>query len=282
MEYAEDYTVDELMIVAMSREIRDGDLVFQGITTPLAGAAIMLARETHAPNANHLYFLGVNPIIQDMSQAMVKPESFLGTVSGTLSIGEFWNLQQRNGIDLMFLRPAQIDKLGNANMSLIGDRTKPTIRFSGGVGTADLLVLADRIVYYAPHHDTRVFVEKVDYITGAGHLENGQWRKRLNIQSQGPTKVISNLAVMNFKNKHKQLQLESIHPGISVEEVVKNTGFKLIIPDKVPETEPPTKEQLKLIREKIDPKNFRKVEMPKYKETMIEKLTQLQKKPQVK
>jgi glutaconate CoA-transferase subunit B len=277
MKYAEDYTIDEIMIVSMAREIKDNDLIFQGITTPLAGAAIMLARETHAKNASHLYFLGINPIIHDISQVMIKPENFLGKVYGLLSINEFWNRQQRGGIDLMFLRPAQIDRCGNANMTLIGNRVKPTIRFSGGVGTADMLVLANRVVYYAPHHEKRVFVEKIDYITGAGHLEDGKWRQELNISSQGPIKVISNLAVMNFETENKQMKLESIHPGISIEEVVKNTGFKVIIPDKVPETEPPTVTELKLIREKIDPNNFRKIEMPKHKEAMIEKLTQLQK-----
>ncbi|MGQ9721678.1 MAG: CoA-transferase subunit beta [Candidatus Jordarchaeum sp.] len=277
MKYAEDYTIDEIMIVAMAREIKDNDLIFQGITTPLAGAAIMLARETHARNASHLYFLGVNPVMHDISQVMIKPENFLGKVYGLLGINEFWNRQQRGGIDLMFLRPAQIDKWGNANMTLIGDKVKPTIRFSGGVGTADMLVLAQRIVYYAPHHEKKVFVKKIDYITGAGHLENGEWRKKMNIRSQGPTKVISNLAIMNFETENKQMKLESVHPGISIEEVIENTGFELVIPDKVPETEPPIETELKLIREKIDPNNFRKIEMPKHKEAMIEKLTNLQK-----
>lgn len=277
MKYAEDYTIDEIMIVAMAREIKDNDLIFQGITTPLAGAAIMLARETHARNASHLYFLGVNPVMHDISQVMIKPENFLGKVYGLLGINEFWNRQQRGGIDLMFLRPAQIDKWGNANMTLIGDKVKPTIRFSGGVGTADMLVLAQRIVYYAPHHEKKVFVKKIDYITGAGHLENGVWRKKMNIRSQGPTKVISNLAIMNFETENKQMKLESVHPGISIEEVIENTGFELVIPDKVPETEPPIETELKLIREKIDPNNFRKIEMPKHKEAMIEKLTNLQK-----
>ena len=131
MRIAQDYTVDEIMVVAMAREIRDGDIVFQGITTPLAGAAIMLARETHARNASHLYFLGVNPVIHDISEVMVKPENFLGKVYGLLSIHEFWNLQQRGGVSLMFFRPAQIDRFGNANMTLVGDRVRPAIRFSG-------------------------------------------------------------------------------------------------------------------------------------------------------
>nr|MDO8076730.1 CoA-transferase [Candidatus Freyarchaeota archaeon] len=275
MKIAQDYTVDEIMVVAMAREIRDGDVVFQGITTPLAGAAIMLARETHARNASHLYFLGVNPVIHDISEVMVKPENFLGKVYGLLSIHEFWNLQQRGGVSLMFFRPAQIDRFGNANMTLVGDRVRPAIRFSGGVGTADLLVLADRVVYYAPHHERRVFVERVDYVTGAGHLEGGKWRERLNIRSKGPTKVISNLAVMSFETENKQMKLESVHPGVSVEEVVKNTSFDLVIPDDVPETVPPTVDELRLLREKIDPNNFRKIEMPRYKERMIKELTKL-------
>ena len=97
----------------------------------------------------------------------------------------------------MFFRPAQIDRFGNVDMTLVGDRVRPAIRFSGGVGTADLLVLADRVVYYAPYHERRVFVERVDYVTGAGHLE-GKWRERLNIRSKGPTKVISNLYPSSF------------------------------------------------------------------------------------
>ncbi|MEX2706480.1 MAG: CoA-transferase [Candidatus Freyrarchaeum guaymaensis] len=161
----------------------------------------------------------------------------------------------------MFFRPAQIDRFGNVDMTLVGDRVRPAIRFSGGVGTADLLVLADRVVYYAPYHERRVFVERVDYVTGAGHLE-GKWRERLNIRSKGPTKVISNLAVMSFETENKQMKLELVHPGVSVEEVVENTGFDLVIPDDVPETVTPMVDELRLPREKIDPNNLRKIEMP--------------------
>jgi len=80
---------------------------------------------------------------------------------------------------------------------------------------------------------------------------------------------------MSFETENKQMKLESVHPGVSVEEVVKNTGFDLVIPDDVPETVPPRVDELRLLREKIDPNNFRKIEMPRYKERMIKELTKL-------
>jgi len=140
---------------------------------------------------------------------------------------------------------------------VIGEYGKPKVRLPGGVAIADAMNLVKRLLIYVPRHEPRVFVKGVDFITGPGHLEEGKWRSRMNMPSKGPHKVFTNLAILGFDEATGRMRLESVHPGVSVNEIQENTGFPLIIPEKIAETEMPTIEQIKLIREKLDPMNMR-------------------------
>jgi glutaconate CoA-transferase subunit B len=118
--------------------------------------------------------------------------------------------------------------------------------------------IGKKLYYWNPDHSLRTLVEKVDFISAAGYLDGGDARERLGLEG-GPQLVISNLAVMDFHPESKKMRLKSVHPGITVDKIQDSTGFELLMPDgAIPETRPPTKAQVKLIREVIDPDEMRK------------------------
>jgi glutaconate CoA-transferase subunit B len=262
VEYAKDYAIDELMVVALAREMKDGEMMYLGAAIPLGVVATQLARATHAPNLVCIYGIWVDPDpFTDYFSVLVDPLALKAfKASAFTAMGDLHDLWQRGEIDFGLVRPAQIDQYGNINNSAIGEYSKPKVRFPGGVAIGDVTHLVGRLLAYVPRHEPRVFVEKVDFITGPGNLENGTWRKKMGIKGKGTHKVITDLAVLGFDEKNGRMRLESLHPGISLDEIKKNTGFDLIIPQKVPETEPPTVEQLRLVREKIDPSDARKLD----------------------
>jgi glutaconate CoA-transferase subunit B len=123
----------------------------------------------------------------------------------------------------------------------------------------DMGSLDKRIFIWTTTHTPRTFVERVDFRSCAGYLDGGDSRERLGLKN-GPQLVITNLCVMDFEPESKQMRLKSLHPGVTVEDVQAQTGFRLIIPSEVPHTEPPTVEELQLLREVIDPRGMRKLE----------------------
>jgi len=142
--------------------------------------------------------------------------------------------------------------MGILNSTVIGDYRRPNIRLPGSGGANDAASHSKRIVILIPHEKRRL-PEKVSFITSPGHIQGPDDRKEAGLKGGGPSRVITDLAVLGFHHKSKMMQLISLHPGVSVTEIKKNTGFELIIPKKVRTTEPPTVEQLKLLRSKIDP-----------------------------
>jgi glutaconate CoA-transferase subunit B len=261
-EYAKDYGIDELMIASLAREMRDGEKMYLGAATPIGVVATQLARVTHAPNLICIYGMWVNPDPYTNYMAVMADPTAFKTIKAEalIKLTDLHDLWQRGEIDFGIIRPGQIDQYGNINNSVVGDYFKPKVRLPGGVAIGDVAHLCGRLLVYVPRHEPRVFVEKVDFITGPGHLEEGKWRKNLKISGRGPHKVISDLCVMGFDEKSGKMRLESIHKGVSLNEVKENTGFSLLIPEKIPETEPPTVHQIKLIRERIDPSNMRSLD----------------------
>lgn len=261
-EYAEDYRVDELMIVALAREINDGEKMYLGAATPLGVIATQLARVTHAPNLVCIYGMWVNPDPYTNYMAVMADPAAFKTIKAEalIKLTDLHDLWQRGEIDFGIIRPAQIDQYGSINNSVIGEYYKPKTRLPGGVAIGDVAHLCGRLIVYVPRHELRVFVERVDFITGPGHLDGGNWRKSLQISGGGPSRVITDLCTLGFDENSGKMRLESLHAGVSLDEVKENTSFSLIIPEKIPETEPPTVDQLKLIREKIDPSMMRNLD----------------------
>jgi glutaconate CoA-transferase, subunit B len=140
---------------------------------------------------------------------------------------------------------------GNLNSSFIGDPDRPKVRLPGTGGANDIASLASRILV-AMHHEKKRFVEKVDFITTPGYLQGGDARKKAGLLAGGAYKVITHLGIFGFDEKSKRMRLETLHPGVTVEEVKERTGFELLIPEKISYTKPPTDEELRNLRE-LDP-----------------------------
>jgi acyl CoA:acetate/3-ketoacid CoA transferase beta subunit len=151
----------------------------------------------------------------------------------------------------VFMMPVQIDRFGNMNLSSVGDHKHPKVQMIGCRG-APGNTLAHATSYWVPRHSTRAFVEKVDFVSGVGHDRGVDSHTRY---------VISNLGVFDFDSPDRRMQLRSLHPGVTIEEVQENTGFELAVADDLVETRDPTPEELSLIRESLDPDDNRKKEL---------------------
>jgi glutaconate CoA-transferase subunit B len=179
-------------------------------------------------------------------------------VSGTSGIFNFYEtfsmLLQRGFIDVGFVGGAQVDKFGNINSTVIGDYKKPKIRLPGSGGGCEIAGLSKRIVIIIPHERRRM-VEKVDFVTSPGFLDGGEARERAGLNG-GPSAVITTMGVLRFDEQTKEMYLASCHPGISIDQVKQNTGWDLKVSQKVTETEPPTTEEVEILRKDLDPQGI--------------------------
>jgi len=155
-------------------------------------------------------------------------------------------LLQRGFIDVGFVGGAQVDKFGNINSTVIGDYSKPKVRLPGSGGGCEIAGLSKRIVIITPHEKRRM-VEKVDFITSPGFLQGTNTRTQAGL-SGGPSAVITTMGVLRFDEKSKEMYLDSYHPGLSLDQVKQNTGWNLKLAPNVKETEPPTLEEVEILR----------------------------------
>ena len=276
-EYSKDYTVDELMTVLMAREVRNDDVMIVGVATPMVWAAFTLAKVTHAPDAIYHYIMGNTFVMEPRQVSLLYLEMntarayrFQDSVECTLE-----SLPSDKLTTIEFFRPAQIDRYGNTNNICIGDWDKPKIRLPGAAGILDFSMFYARGSFlYTPRHDTRTFVEKLDFISGVGFPDG----KPSICGGSGPQCVITNLAYLDFDDDTKSMRLGSLHPGVNLETLKDSTGFELIIPNKLKETGPPTVSEITLLREKVDPLNIRKLEVlsGKEREELLNKVIEIE------
>jgi len=245
-----EFTTLELMAVCGSKQIKNGEVVFIGTGLPLIAA--MLAKKTHAPKAKIVYeagFIDSNAIDIALSIA----DSRLGyRASAAIGLIETLGLMLQGGhVDVGFVGAAQIDEYGNINTTYIGNFENPIVRLPGSGGGNDIVSSAKRIVIIMTH-EKRKTVKKLDYLTSPGFLNGPGAREKTGLLGGGPSLVVTNLCQMDFDPETKRIRLATIHPGVSLQQIQENTGFDLIIPEKVPTTELPTREELNLLRT-IDP-----------------------------
>jgi len=260
---ARDYTADELMVAVLADQFRDGDQCCNGMASFIPVAAFMLARLTHAPDLVWLPSSGGLESRPDRIPAStLEAPLWRDSVMYIEQYGDFWNFVL-NGrwIEKFCVGAAQLDQYGNANNSVIGENYHtPRVRLPGTAGLADMGSIGKKLYYWNPDHSPRSMVEKVDFVSAAGFLDGGESRETLGLKG-GPQLVVSNLAVMDFHPESKRMRLQSIHPGVTLEQLREATGFELLMPAAdVPETGPPTQEQVRLLRETIDPDGMRKRE----------------------
>lgn len=242
------------MVVCMSRKVRDGEVVAQGMATPLVAAAYLLARLTHAPN---LYFASA------IGQGICRHPAPLG-LSRVESLWLDRSLSSvgfvRAAADMLprlrpkeFFRPGQVDPAGNFNNIAIGkDYRRPRLRLPGTGGIPDVTTYSEEIYLYVPRHSRVTFVQKLDFLSGLGYHP-------ARTHGYGPRYLVSDMGEFDFANQ--RMRLVTYHPALSIEQVQKHTGFELeAAPDVCPAT-PPTQEELHLLREVIDPLGIRRLEL---------------------
>ncbi len=243
-------TFQELNVCEIARSFGEDDnfVISAASNSGIVGA--VLAQELYAPKVSfYMGAKGTGAILRDVRYPFIvgkPPEGFIETL---IDMDEVFEAVGR-GKWCMIMQPVQLDKHGYMNLSLVGDINKPHRVFVGSRGVPDNTVNAPRILYFVPSHNSKVFVEKVDFKSGVGH---GEERKSGMVKYGAPVKVLTNLCIMDFEEETGHMRLKSVHAGVTVDDVKENTGFDLIIPDNVPETPPPTDDEMRYIREIIDP-----------------------------
>ncbi len=248
------YNATELLICTASRLMEDGATVFIGTGIPMLAGA--LAQKMHAPNLVSIFeFGGTGAILEELPIAVGERRSFHKAVaaSGILDIIE---TAQRGFVEYGFLGGAQIDPYGNLNSTVIGDHSHPKVRLPGSGGGNDVGSHCWRTIAVM-RHDKRRFVENVDFITTPGYLSGPGAREAAGLPpGTGPYRVVSNLAVMDYHPVSRRMRLVSTQPGTSIEEVLENTGFDLLVADEVTENPAPTAEELRVLRQEVDKDRF--------------------------
>ena len=241
------YTSDEMMTIAAARMVRNGAALFVGIGLP--SAAANLARLTHAPDTVLIYesgTIGTRPNVLPLS---IGDGELAETADAVVSVPEMFAYWLQGGrIDLGFLGAAQIDRFANINTTVIGDYRKPTVRLPGAGGAPEIAASCKEVLITL-RQNNRAFVDKLDFITSVGHGEGGDSRAKLRLPGKGPTSVITDLGILTPDPETKELTLTSVHPGIEVEKVVKATGWPLKVAADVKTTEPPTQNELSVLRD---------------------------------
>jgi len=241
------YTLSELMVCAAAREIRDGELVFVGMRLPLI--AFLVAKKTHAPNAIGIFENGVirNSPASQLIYTMADPPNILGATQ-TLDMLSVMALLQSGRVHLGFLGAAEVDRFGNLNSTQVRG-PKGMIRLPGSGGACDIASLAQRFVVLLEHKKERL-PERVSFLTSPGFGDGGDWRKRVGLPRGGPSAAITTKAVLRFgQDEDNQAYLDSVHPGVEVDDVVGNTGWKLKVAEDIKTTMPPSGEELQAIRD---------------------------------
>lgn len=250
-----EYNAMELMICVAARNLEDGATVVVGTGAPCAAA--MLAQKTHSPNLCIMFEAGgVAPILPSMPISVGDSRTFHQAIMAS-SMPEIMETCQRGMVDYTFLGGAQIDMYGNINSTMIGkDHGRPKVRFPGSGGANDLASLCWRTMMMTVQ-DAKRFTEKIDFITSPGYLRGGDSRYEAGLpKGTGPYRIITNMAIMGFDEKTKWMKVLSINPGYSRKDVQDNCGFELLWADKVGDTDPPHEEELRILREEVDPHRY--------------------------
>jgi len=251
-----DFTLDELISTCIARRIVDGEIVAQGIATPLVMAGYLLAKRTHAPNLLFASAIGQSVSHEWAPMGLARVEA-LWLDRSLQSIGfarAATEVLPRLG-PKEFFRPAQVDAHGNFNNIALGaDYRHPRLRLPGTGGIPDVTTFEDNIHLYVPRHSKITFVEKVDFIAGLGHHPARR-------HGAGPCYLVTDLGQFDFNGADHRLRVTSIHPEATLNQIQAKTGFKLeVAPDCAPTT-PPSAEEVRLLREEIDPLGIRRLEL---------------------
>jgi len=261
-------TLYETLAVTLARTFRDGEVGFTGLLTGAAAAiygtaiplaAMELAKRTQAP-ALTILLAGCyhNPVLDDL-EALPDSEHDavlrdLACEAQTTTYPGQWSLK-RGDISFGFSSAVQVDRVGNINSVCVGPHDRPKVRLVGPILQPEHMTLFGREYVMMPHHDRRNFVERVDYVSGVGYPGGVEGRRKLGLDRGGPFLVITPKCIFDFDRDIGRIRVQSIHSGMRAHDVQEATGFDLGDLANAPTTEAPTADELRTLREQVDPRN---------------------------
>lgn len=262
-------TIEELLVVDMSHTFKDGEVGFTGLATGKAAAtyitniplaAMELAKKTHAPNMTILlcgvYFNADWSSLSAMPESEFEQEMMYLPCEAQMVDHPLSPYAARGGeVSFGFGSGVQVDVEGNINSTCIGDYRQPKVQLVGPIFLPEHLSLFGREYIMMPHHERRNFVEKVDYVSGVGYPGGREGRSKLGLIGGGPAYVYTPKCIFAF-NEEGRIYVKSIHPGVSKQDLIDSTGFDLGDLSNVPTTPLPTDEELRILREEVDPKRL--------------------------
>lgn len=241
------YTSDEMMTVAAARMLRNGAVCFVGIGLP--STAANLARLTHAPDAVLVYEsgpIGAKPPVLPLSIGDGNLAETADTVVSTPEIFRYW--LQGGRVDVGFLGAAQLDRFANINTTVVGSYEKPKVRLPGAGGAPEISSSAKEVLIIVKH-SRRTMVKKLDFVTSVGFLTGGEARARLGLPGKGPVAVITDLCLLRPHPESRELEVASIHPGVSRTMITESTGWEVRFAESCGETDLPGATELNVLRD---------------------------------
>ena len=248
------YTDSEMMIAVAARLLKGARTVFVGVGLP--NIACNLARYTVAPDLELIYESGVYGARPERLPLSIGDPTLVSGAASVVSMADLFGLYlQRGLVEIALLGGAQIDRYGNLNTTVIGDYKKPKTRLPGSGGACEIATNARR-TFMVMRLKRRAFVDKLDFLTSPGHLTGGDSRTRLGLPGGGPELVITDKAILSFDNPEREMQLRELYPGVTVKDVQAEVGWPLRLTAAIGETVAPTAEELRLIRDEVDPQGM--------------------------
>ena len=242
-----DYTPTEIMTVVAARALENDDVCFVGIGAP--SAACNLARLTRCPDITLIYESGTIATKPDVLPLSIGDGELCETALNTVPVVEMFRYWLQGGrITKGFLGAAQIDKFANINTTVVGDYHQPKVRLPGGGGAPEIATSCGEILI-TMKQSRRGLVDRIDFFTSLGFGEGGDHRERLGVTTKGPTRIMTDLCVMQPEAESKEFVVTSIHPGVTREQLIEATGWPLRFAKTVTETEPPGAEELEVLRD---------------------------------
>ena len=241
-----DYTPTEIMTIAAARELTDADVCFVGIGLP--SAACNVARLSHAPDITLIYESGTIATKPDVLPLSIGDGELCETALVTVSVPEMFRYWLQGGrITRGFLGAAELDKFANINSTVIGPYDKPKTRLPGSGGAPEIATSCGEI-FIVMKQSQRSFVDKLQFVTSLGHGKGGDDRQKQGVTTKGPTRVVTDLCIMEPDSVTKELTVTGLHPGVTPEQVAAGTGWSVKFAPNLAETPPPTEAELKVLR----------------------------------
>ena len=248
------FSKNEMMIVAAARELAGQRVCFVGVGLP--NIAVNLAKRTVTPDLELVYESGVFGAEPARLPLSIGDPTIVTGATSVVSMWDLFSLYLQGGlVDVGFLGAAQVDRFGNINSTVIGDYDSPAIRLPGSGGACEIAINA-RQVFLIMRQSKRSFVERIDFRTSPGNLGGAENSERIRREQgwlgRGPSVVVTDLAIWHF-DENGEMRIDSLHPGVTIDDVRNATGWEPKVATALATTPAPTADELRLIREELDP-----------------------------